>query len=53
MADLVLAAAHHVLCLSRDEIQYSSADLLGRGSCPSTGQSAARTSRVLDQIVSA
>jgi predicted dehydrogenase len=28
-------------------------DLLGRGSCPSTGQSAARTSRVLDQIVSA
>lgn len=28
-------------------------DLLGRGSCPSTGQSAARTSRVLDQIVAA
>lgn len=28
-------------------------DLLGRGTCPSTGESAARTSRVLDQIVSA
>ena len=28
-------------------------DLLDRGTCPSTGESAARTSRVLDQIVSA
>jgi predicted dehydrogenase len=29
------------------------ADLLGKGSCPSTGVSGARTSRVMDEIVSA
>lgn len=27
-------------------------DLLGRGTCPSTGRSAARTSRVMDEVVS-
>jgi hypothetical protein len=28
-------------------------DLLGRGTCPSTGESARRTSRVMDTVLSA